>query len=77
MTSGCEPSNRLWYCDLDALSKREDGSPDFGVYDKAGPTALPLPILKLVDNFEASYSYVTNEGQEFTFLTNLAAPTYR
>ena len=37
----------------------------------------PLPLVKLVDNFDASYSYVANEGSVFTFLTNLNAPLYR
>jgi hypothetical protein len=37
----------------------------------------PLPLVKLVDNFDASYSYVANEGTVFTFLTNLNAPLYR
>jgi hypothetical protein len=30
-----------------------------------------------VDNFDASYSYVANEGTAFTFKTNLNAPRYR
>jgi prolyl oligopeptidase len=41
----------------------------------AGST--PLPVVKLVDNFDASYDYVANEGTSFTFKTNLDAPRYR
>ena len=33
--------------------------------------------MKLVDNFEASYSYVANDGPVFSFMTNLHAPRYR
>ncbi|KAL7382509.1 hypothetical protein ABVT39_023562 [Epinephelus coioides] len=61
ITEGCEPVNQLWYCDLQQL-------PD-------GITGL-LPWVKLVDNFEAQYSYVTNEGTIFTFQSNLDAPRY-
>uniref|UniRef100_A0AAY5E887 Prolyl endopeptidase n=1 Tax=Electrophorus electricus TaxID=8005 RepID=A0AAY5E887_ELEEL len=59
---GCDPVNRLWYCDLDTV-------PD-------GITGL-LPWVKLIDNFDAEYEYVTNEGTVFTFKTNLDAPRYR
>ncbi|XP_041096419.1 prolyl endopeptidase [Polyodon spathula] len=62
ITEGCEPVNRLWYCDLQQLS--------------GGITGI-LPWVKLVDNFEAQYTYVTNEGTVFTFRTNLLAPRYR
>ncbi|XP_068567402.1 prolyl endopeptidase-like [Cebidichthys violaceus] len=62
VTEGCEPVNQLWYCDLQQL-------PD-------GIAGL-LPWVKLVDNFDAQYSYVTNEGSVFTFRSNLDAPRYR
>ncbi|XP_041811214.1 prolyl endopeptidase-like [Chelmon rostratus] len=61
ITEGCEPVNQLWYCDLQQL-------PD-------GISGL-LPWVKLVDNFDAQYSYVTNEGTVFTFRSNLDAPRY-
>ena len=36
-----------------------------------------LPLVKLIDNFNASWDYVANDGQDFTFRTNLNAPRYR
>ncbi|KAK5903446.1 hypothetical protein CgunFtcFv8_007226 [Champsocephalus gunnari] len=59
---GCDPVNRLWYCDLKTTPE--------------GITGL-LPWVKLIDNFDAEYEYVTNEGTLFTFKTNLDAPRYR
>ncbi|XP_051949082.1 prolyl endopeptidase-like [Xyrauchen texanus] len=61
ITEGCEPVNRLWYCDLQQLSN--------------GITGL-LPWVKLVDTFEAQYKYITNEGTVFTLHTNMDAPRY-
>ena len=37
----------------------------------------PLPLVKLVDNFDASYDYVANDADVFTLKTNLNAPRYR
>lgn len=61
ITEGCEPVNRLWYCDLQQLPN--------------GITGL-LPWVKLVDTFEAQYTYITNEDTVFTLRTNLNAPRY-
>ncbi|KAF3834116.1 hypothetical protein F7725_025320 [Dissostichus mawsoni] len=61
VTVRCEPVNQLWYCNLQQLPN--------------GITGL-LPWVKLVDNFDAQYSYVTNEGTVFTFHSNLDAPRY-
>ena len=36
-----------------------------------------LSFVKVVDNFEASYDYVTNDGPIFYFKTNLNAPKYK
>ncbi|XP_013889177.1 prolyl endopeptidase [Austrofundulus limnaeus] len=61
ITEGCEPVNQLWYCDLQQLPHGIKGL---------------LPWVKLVENFEAQYSYITNEGSVFTFRSNLNAPRY-
>ena len=47
------------------------------VWRSAKVGVRPLPLNKLVDNFEAQYEYVANEGSLFTFKTNLRAPRYR
>lgn len=62
---GCAPVNRLFYCDLE---KYKDG-----LQDASGQ----LLYEKVVDNFDAEYEYITNEGTLFTFKTNLNAPLYK
>lgn len=59
---GCDPVNRLYYCDLENLTN--------------GITGI-LPYVKVVDNFDAEYEYITNEGTLFTFKTNLNASNYK
>ncbi|CAH1772327.1 unnamed protein product [Owenia fusiformis] len=59
---GCDPVNRLFFCDLHSL--------------KDGISGL-LPWVKVVDNFDAEYEYITNEGTVFTFKTNLNSPNYK
>lgn len=77
ISEGCLPTNQLWYVDLQSLQGSEDeGALDFAPYDfHSAPGALP--VVKLVDNFDAQYEYVANEGTECTFQTNYKAPLYR
>ncbi|KAL3505453.1 hypothetical protein ACH5RR_035294 [Cinchona calisaya] len=64
----CDPVNKVYYCDLSAL-------PD-GLKSHRGKKNL-LPFVKLVDNFDASYLDVANDGSVFTFRTNKDAPRYK
>lgn len=68
ISEGCDPVNRLYLCDLSALPG--------GLAGYRGTKKL-LPFQKLVDNFEAQYSYVANDGPVFTFFTNQNAPRYK
>jgi len=61
-SEGCDPVNRLFYVDLEALGGKISGI---------------LSYTKVVDNFDAEYEYITNEGSMFTFKTNLKAPNYK
>ncbi|KAK1325387.1 hypothetical protein QJS10_CPA01g00311 [Acorus calamus] len=62
---GCDPVEKLYYCDLSAIQHELEG------YRERNDM---LPFIKLVDKFEASYTYVANDESEFTFLTNKNAP---
>nr|CAB3265146.1 prolyl endopeptidase [Phallusia mammillata] len=62
ISEGCDPVNKLWYIDLRTLPDGISQKPDW---------------VKLVDNFDAEYDYITNEGVVFTFKTNLDAPRYK
>ncbi|RUS91599.1 hypothetical protein EGW08_000572 [Elysia chlorotica] len=58
----CAPVNRLYYVDLEKLPNGITGA---------------LEYVKVVDNFDAAYEYITNEGTLFTFKTNLNALNYK
>ncbi|KAG0564329.1 hypothetical protein KC19_8G101600 [Ceratodon purpureus] len=68
INEGCDPVNRLFYCDLTMIS---------GGLASLKYVNSMLPLIKLVDNFEAQYLYVANDGPIFTFLTNKDAPRYK
>nr|XP_026689406.1 prolyl endopeptidase [Ciona intestinalis] len=62
VSRGCDPVNQLWYADI-----REMG----------GQITKGFTWVKLVDNFDAEYDYITNGENVFTFKTNLDAPKYK
>ncbi|GLJ04787.1 hypothetical protein SUGI_0003280 [Cryptomeria japonica] len=68
ITEGCDPVNRIYYCDLDTLPQ--------GIESFKGKKEM-LPFQKLIDNFEAEYALVANDDTEFTFRTNKNAPRYK
>ncbi|KAM3369298.1 hypothetical protein ACQJBY_017286 [Aegilops geniculata] len=68
VSESSEPVNKLYYCDLSALSH--------GLSAMKG-THQMLPFVKLVDEFEAFYGVVANDDTKFTILTNKDAPRYK
>ena len=62
VSEGCAPVNRLFICDLKKIDFKISGL---------------LPYVKVIDNFDAEYGYITNTGSLFTFKTNLNAPRYK
>uniref|UniRef100_A0ACD5TCE2 Uncharacterized protein n=1 Tax=Avena sativa TaxID=4498 RepID=A0ACD5TCE2_AVESA len=62
---GCDPVNKLYYCEISSLPQGIEGFKE---------TKEMLPFVKLIDNFDAQYQVVANDGDEFTFLTNKNAP---
>jgi len=63
-TEGCDPRNKLFFVDLNTT-------------DLTAAGAALLPVTHLVDNYEAAWSVVANEGSVLTLMTNLDAPRYR
>ncbi|KAL8524259.1 hypothetical protein ACS0TY_014004 [Phlomoides rotata] len=59
ITDGTDPVNKVYYYDLSLGLEGYKELPGF---------------VKLVDNFDASYTYVANDDTIFTFLTNQDAP---
>ncbi|XP_042493678.1 prolyl endopeptidase-like [Macadamia integrifolia] len=68
IAEGCDPVNKLYYCDLSLLTNGLEGLRERNEM---------LPFTKLVDNFEASYHAVANDDTLFTVLTNKDAPKYK
>ena len=64
----CGPVNKLYHCDMSALPEGLEGF--------RGSNG-PLPVVKLIDQFDAQYIAVANDDSSFTFLTNKDAPKYK
>jgi len=62
ISKGCDPVNQLWYVNLQTLDSGISSAPSW---------------IKLIDNFDAEYEYITNERSVFTFKTNLNSPRYK
>ncbi|RDY07371.1 Prolyl endopeptidase, partial [Mucuna pruriens] len=65
---GCDPVNKLYYCDLSELPNGLEGF--------RNENSL-LPFVKLVDKFDGQYEAIANDDTLFTFLTNKDAPKYK
>ncbi len=52
ISSGCEPVNRVWILDLDAVGRRADGALDFSPFAHGAAGSRELPLNKLVDEFK-------------------------
>ncbi|KAL5984088.1 hypothetical protein ACLOJK_018190 [Asimina triloba] len=68
ISESCDPVNKLYYCDLSTLPG--------GLEGLRGKNDM-LPVVKLIDSFEALYEAVANDGSVFTFRTNKDAPRYK
>ncbi|KAG2433756.1 hypothetical protein HXX76_008118 [Chlamydomonas incerta] len=77
LSEGCLPANRLYLVDMQGLDKTAGGAVDWAKYDFFKKGSKKLPVVKLVDDFSASFSVVANEGTTFYIMTNLDAPRYR
>lgn len=79
ISSGCEPTNRLWALDLAVVPRdSRTGALDFSELDfQTG--SRTLPVIKLADDFTAAWGYIGSsaDGTQWTLLTNLDAPRYR
>ncbi|CAK0747901.1 hypothetical protein CVIRNUC_001798 [Coccomyxa viridis] len=74
ISTGTEPTNKLWYVEMAGLPKKPSGSLDLSSYDLKMNSTTPLPVVKLIDDFSASYGVIANNGTLWTFNTDLDAP---
>ncbi len=64
-TEGCDPRNKLYYVDLEALQASGQS------------IGTNMPVIKLIDDFIAAWEPIVNEGCLLTLQTNAGAPRYK
>ena len=75
VSTGTEPTNKLWYIKVSDLPvSAKTGTLDLSAYDRRKHDAKPLPLVKVIDTFEASYGIVANDGPIWTLTTDHDAP---
>lgn len=73
--SGFDTPNMVYFLNI-AKIPRTEGALNFAEYDFYTGN-VKLPVEKLVGNLDAEYTFICNEGSEFTFHTNHNAPRYK
>ncbi|XP_057974326.1 uncharacterized protein LOC131162155 [Malania oleifera] len=68
ISESCEEVNKVFYCDISLIPNGLDS-----FRERKGL----LPFNKLIDEFDARYVAIANDGTSFTFLTNKDAPRYK
>ncbi|KAI8053783.1 prolyl oligopeptidase [Syncephalis plumigaleata] len=58
VSENCNPVNKLWFIRL----------------EEGGRVPETITINKLIDNFDASYNYIANDGDRFYLMTNANSP---
>ncbi|KAJ0392599.1 hypothetical protein P43SY_007473 [Pythium insidiosum] len=66
LNDGCKNANMVHLADLSTFAQF-----------LSAPASQLIAVKKLVDNMDASYNYILNNGDEFYFSTNLDAPRER
>lgn len=66
VSPSCDPINKFFYANIEGVNL---AAAEFD------PTSLR--VVRLVDNFDAEYSYIANVGSEVYCKTNLRAPKYK
>ena len=75
VSTGTEPTNKLWYIKVSDLPvSAKTGTLDLSTYDRRKADAKPLPLVKVIDDFTASYGIVASDGPIWTLTTDLDAP---